>query len=67
MDKKRNVYSVLVGKSEVKKPLGRPRREENTKINIRKMEWYGVDWVYVAQDREWLRTLVNTAVNLQVP
>jgi hypothetical protein len=67
MNEKRNVYRVLVGKSEGKKPLGRPRREENTKINIRKMKWYGVDWVYVAQDSEQLRALVNTAMKLQVP
>ena len=35
MEQSRNAYRVLVGKPEVKRPLGRPRRrwEENIKIN----------------------------------
>jgi hypothetical protein len=36
MGKRRGVYRFLVGKSEGKRPLGRPRHrwEDNTKINI---------------------------------
>jgi hypothetical protein len=31
------------------------------------MEWYDVDWIDVAQDRDQWRALVNTVMNLGVP
>jgi len=36
MGERRGVYSVLVGKTEEKRPLGRPRRrwEDNIKIDL---------------------------------
>jgi hypothetical protein len=36
MGEKRNVYSLLVGKSEGKRPLGRPRRRwiDNIKMDL---------------------------------
>jgi hypothetical protein len=51
---KRNEYRILVGKSEGKTPLGRPRRRwvENTKMDLREIEWDGVDWIDMAQDRD---------------
>ena len=27
----------------------------------------GIDWIDVAQDRDWWRTVVNAVMNLQVP
>jgi hypothetical protein len=44
---------ILVGKSEGKKPLGRPRRKwiDNTRIDLGEIKWNGVDWIDVAQDR----------------
>jgi hypothetical protein len=52
--KKRNAYRILVGKPEVKRPLGRPRRRwvENIKIDLREIGWNGMDWIYLAQDRD---------------
>jgi hypothetical protein len=38
MNGKRNAYRILVGKSEGKEPLGRHRREDNIKINLRKVK-----------------------------
>jgi hypothetical protein len=37
MGEKRNAYRILVGKPEVKRPLGRPRRRwvDNIKIDLR--------------------------------
>jgi hypothetical protein len=37
----RNVYRVLVGKPEVKRPLGRPRRrwEDGIKMDLREIGW----------------------------
>jgi hypothetical protein len=44
---KRNVYEVLVGKPEGKRPLQRLRRrvEDNVKIDLRETRfgWYGLD------------------------
>jgi len=38
MGKRRGVYGVLVGKPEVKRPIGRPRRrwEDKVKLDFRK-------------------------------
>jgi hypothetical protein len=45
MGEKRNVYRILVGKPEGKRPLGRPRRRwvDNIKIDLRETEWVGMD------------------------
>jgi hypothetical protein len=45
---------LLVGKSEGKRPLGRPRRKwvDNIKVDLVEIEWGGVDWIGLAQDRE---------------
>jgi hypothetical protein len=42
--KGRNVYRVLVGKSEGKRPLGRPRRrwEDEIKMDLREIGWGSV-------------------------
>jgi hypothetical protein len=44
----------LVGKPEGKRPLGRPRRRgvDNIKMDLREIEWDGMDWIDVAQDRD---------------
>jgi hypothetical protein len=53
MGEKRNVYRLLVGKPEGKRPLGRPRRRwiDNIKINILEIGMSVVDWIGLAQDR----------------
>jgi hypothetical protein len=63
-----DVYRVLMGKSEGKKPLGspRPRWEDNIKIGLQEVEFGGVDWIDLAQDRERWRALVNAVMNLRV-
>jgi hypothetical protein len=43
------------------------RRTENIKIDLREIIWDDMDWVDLAQDRDQLRTLVNTFMNLRVP
>jgi hypothetical protein len=50
---KRNVYRLLVGKPEGKRPLGRPRRRwiDNIKMNLLEIELNVVDWIGLAQDR----------------
>jgi hypothetical protein len=54
MEVMRNTYRLLVGKSEGKTPLGRPRYRwmDNIKMNLGEIEWDGVDWNALAQDRD---------------
>jgi hypothetical protein len=41
MAERRTVYSILLGKSEGRRPLGRPkrRRVNNIKMDLREIEW----------------------------
>jgi hypothetical protein len=49
----RNVYRILVGKSEGKRQLGRPRRwEDNIKMGFREFGWDDMDWIDLAQHRD---------------
>jgi hypothetical protein len=61
-------YSILVGKPEVKKLLGRPRRrwEDNIGMDLREIGWEGVEQTHLVQDRDQWRTLVNMAINVPV-
>jgi hypothetical protein len=40
-----NVYRILVGRPEGKSPLGKPRRRwlDDIKLDLREIEWYGLD------------------------
>jgi hypothetical protein len=69
MGEKRNVYSLLVGKPEGKRPLERPRRRWIDNINMDLMEigLSVVDWIDLAQDRYRWRAPVNLVMNLPVP
>jgi hypothetical protein len=69
MGEKRKVYRLLVGKSEGKRPLGRPRRRwiHNIKMDILEIGLGVVDWIGLAQDRYRWRALVNSVMNLRVP
>jgi hypothetical protein len=67
---KMNVYSsLLVGKPEGKRPLGRPRCRwvDNIRIDLVEVGWGDVDWIGLAQDRDRWRAHVNLVLNLRVP
>jgi hypothetical protein len=66
---KRNAFRILVGKSDGKRPQGRPRRRwvDNIKMDLRKIEWDGMDWIDLAQDRDQWRALMNMIINPRVP
>jgi hypothetical protein len=36
-------------------------------MDLREIEWDGMDWIDLAQDRDELRALRNTVMNLWVP
>jgi hypothetical protein len=54
MRETRNVYRILVGKPEGRRPLGRPRRRwvDNIKMDLREIGWDGIDWIDLAQDKQ---------------
>jgi hypothetical protein len=69
MGEKRNVYRLLVGNPEGKRPLRRPRRRwiDNIKMDLLETGVNVVDWIGLAQDRYRWRALVNALMNLRVP
>jgi hypothetical protein len=69
MGEKRNVFRLLVGNPEGKRPLGRPRRGwiDNIKMGLLEIGLNVVDWIGLAQDRYKWRALVNSVMKLRVP
>jgi hypothetical protein len=65
MVRMRSAYSILIGKPERKRHLGRPRYrcEGNIKMNLKERKWEGMDWINLAQDRDRRRARVSTVPN----
>jgi hypothetical protein len=68
MGEERNVYKVLMEKSEGKRPLERPRRrwENGIRVDLRETGWGSVYWIRLAQDRDRWRAVVSAVMNLRV-
>jgi hypothetical protein len=66
---KRNACRILVVKPEVKRLQERSkcRWVDNIKMDLRELGWSGMDWIYLAQDRDEWRALVMMVMNLRVP
>jgi len=61
------IYSILVGKPEGKKPLGRTRRrwKDNIKTNFEEVGCGNMGWIELAQDRERWPAFVNEVMNFE--
>ena len=68
MEEGRSAFKILTGKPTGNRPLGRPRRrwEDNIIMDL-EIGINAGNWVDSSQDRNYLITLVNTALNLRVP
>jgi hypothetical protein len=60
----RVIYRISVGRSEGKRPLGRPGRKWE---NLREIGINGANWIQLAQDKVQWRAFVKTVMNLRVP
>jgi hypothetical protein len=69
MGKGRGLFRVLVGRPEGKRPLGRPwhRREDNIKMDLRKIGIDGANWIRLAQVRVQWQAFVRMIMNPRVP
>jgi transcription termination factor 2 len=69
MGEGRGFYRVLVGRTEGKRPLGRPRRrwKDNIKVDLRETGIDEANWIQLAQDGVQWRACVNRVMNLRVP
>jgi hypothetical protein len=63
-----NMYRVLMGKPEGKRPLERTRLrcEDWIKMNLKEVGLGGVEWIDLAQDRDRWWAVVNVVMNLWV-
>jgi hypothetical protein len=68
MEEKLDAGRNLVGKPEGKGPLGTPGHswEHNITVDLKEVGWEGVDWTYLAQDKDQLWDHLNIVVNLLV-
>ena len=69
MEEGRSAFRILTVrlKPTGKRPLGRPRGRREDDIRMGLKEIGTRNWVDSAQDRDYWRALVNTALNLRVP
>jgi hypothetical protein len=69
MGEDRELYGVLVGKPEGKRPLGKSRCRwvDNIRMDLQEVGCGYMDWIGLGQDRDRWRTLVSAVMNLRVP
>jgi hypothetical protein len=69
MGEVRNAYKIFVRIPERKRSLRKPKHrwEDVIRMDLMEVEWKGVDWMHLAQDRYQWQPLVYMVMNLKVP
>jgi hypothetical protein len=64
---KRNAYRLFVGEPKIKRPLGRTRRRwvDNIRMGLVEIEYGGMDWIGLDQDRGQWKAFVNAVMNFR--
>jgi hypothetical protein len=68
MGEERKLYKVFMEKPKGKRPLGRPRYrwEDGIRMDLMAIGVGGVDWIRLAQDRDWWWAVVSAVMKLRV-
>jgi hypothetical protein len=68
MGEDRGIHTVLVGKPQGKRPLGKPRRrwEDNIKMDLQEVGGSRGDWMELDQNRDRWWALVGTVRDFRV-
>ena len=63
------MHTVLVGTSEGKRSVGRPRLrwEDNIEMDLREVGCDAGDWITLAEGRDQWRAYIRAVMNLRVP
>ena len=69
MKEGRSDFKILTGESTGKKHVGRPKRrwEENIIIYLKEIAINMRNWIDLAKDSDYWRSLMNAPLNLRVP
>ena len=64
----RSAFKLLTDTTTGKRPLGSPRRrwENNIRMDLKEKVINARNWVDSAQDKNYLRALVNATLNLRI-
>ena len=62
-------HSVLVGRPEVTRPLGKPRLrwEDDIKMDVQEVVWGDTDWITLAQNWDRGLAVTNAVMYLRIP
>jgi predicted small integral membrane protein len=68
MGEERKVYKTSVGKPKGKRLFRRLRHrwEDGIRMGLCEFCWVGVEWIHLAQDRDWWQVVVNMVMNLRI-
>jgi hypothetical protein len=67
MRDRRDAYRIFMRRHDGKRPLRRPRcKWDSIKTDRQEVGWKGMDWIYLALDRDRWQALVNAVMSLCV-